>query len=163
MTVRMGGVINYQGSRPKLGAREWNKIKRTAGQEMAQHFFDHMLAIRFTVEGGRKLNYGKRSPATQRAKSRKKGHQNPLVWSGVSRKRAMARLNSKTVSTSTTFRTDITLNTPALNLRNPKSNFTPSEEIRRVTAEEETELQAVLQASIERQLNNLQTKESRKI
>ena len=155
MTVRMGTVIQYRGATPQMAKRKWNEIRRTAGQDSAQFYFDELLAKRFTPAGARELNYGKRKPSYMKAKARQKGHQNPLEWTGETKERALSKLNSKTIALGSNFRVEISIDAPVLNFKNPKSSFRPSEEIRRISSGEQVQIEGSLNDSINKQLSQL--------
>lgn len=68
--------------------RVWNKAVKATYHEGAEFWFDRYSQRHFTPEGARMYGYAKRSRKYMDAKQSQKHHQDPLVWSGASRKLA---------------------------------------------------------------------------
>lgn len=160
MTVEMGAKFEYSGTPTNIKRAEFNRIRRESGEEMAREYHSDILPSRFTIAGATKLKFGKRSAAYQRKKAKVKKHQRPLVWSGVSEQRSK-KFMQRTIARGDNFRVEVTLDVPALNFKNPKSDFRPSDEIRRVASDEARRLEKTLGTGIEKRIKA--TKENRTV
>ena len=151
-----------------LGKREWNRILRAEFEEVGHRWGREYRPRHFTDEGARMYGYIKRkgegmtqgSRAQRRSytgrKLREKGHTLPLVWEGKSRD-ASARY--RLYPTKSGVR--ISMPTPRLNLRHPKSQIRMADELRKVTPREKEELARFMEARLGRRLRSI-TKKSTK-
>jgi hypothetical protein len=81
--------IIEQGS-PRQVARLREKAQRGGWMHALEYWHRFVLPVHFTEEGGRRYHYQTRTRAYQKRKQKRYGHQNPLVWSGETRRMVQA-------------------------------------------------------------------------
>jgi hypothetical protein len=153
-------VIKFEGATPDVVVRELNRMKREAYIELGEEFWRENLPRRFTWSGGRMLGYSPRSAKYERAKRRKHGHNDPLVASGRSRDIATSIMDVRATATQTRTRLRILLHARALNFKNPKSQVTPSDEVRRIADKEVPPLTRKLASSMRSKFDELKQQQS---
>ena len=78
----------YYGAVPgtvNLNQERFNALLRMAWYATGEYWAIHFRPKHFTEAGGREYGYRKRTPKYQKSKQRQYGHQDPLVYSGVSK------------------------------------------------------------------------------
>jgi hypothetical protein len=85
----IGLKVKYTGAIPgvTMSQREWNAIQRGVWQAVGRYWHVHFRGKHFTRAGAVEYGYQPRSAEYQRRKARQKHHQDPLVFSGESRRR----------------------------------------------------------------------------
>jgi hypothetical protein len=95
----------------KTLARSHGEATQESLQDIGRLWHHQMLPGHFTVEGGRRYNYAKRSEKYMIRKARLKGHQRPLTYSGFTEKSAKSIRDVR----STRKHVKVTLHARALN------------------------------------------------
>jgi hypothetical protein len=122
-------------------------------QEMGEHFHEVNLPRRFTYAGGKMLGYQPRKEGYTNTKKRRKGHVDPLVWSGTSRKLATEIRDVRVKSTDKNTSVSVHFGRArALNFKSKYSTIDMRDEVTRVADREEGPLVRVLQSAIEENL-----------
>lgn len=137
-------TIRENGWSPKIAKRELNNINKGTMQDVGEYWHNHFREKHFTTAGAREYGYAPRARGYMIAKAKKKGHQLPLVWTGVSRLRSMFPRIVATASKANA-KVRIVLNMPQLN-RIPRLR----EEMERVSQRELSILGNVVVESQER-------------
>lgn len=149
--------FKYSGFTPKAPTKQLNNARRSAYQELGEHFFETNLPRRFTYFGFKLLGLQQRSAKYRRRKFKEKGHYLPFVWSGVTRDRVLSSLTKvKAAATSNKSHVALTINAPALNLRASASSPNLREEITRVADREIAPLERILVSAMEDNFNKLE-------
>jgi len=149
--------------RPQLSKRGMNRVLRAAYGRIGQVWVDQMLPKHFTKKGAAEYNYAPRageqyargSKAYKRSytgnKERRRGHTDPLVWSGKTRDQAKS-------AASRPSNTKIRIHLPVGHLyKNPKSRTDPRDEILRVSEAERAKLTRLFDRELQRELNHERT------
>lgn len=158
-------AIKWTGLTPKgLKRGQFNKeVLKPAYQDLGEYFHAKMLPKRFTIAGGRMLNYdyrsGERPGTSYKAfwksytgrKVRKFGHRKPLVWSGETERDATRIRDIRTTSRGV----KIVLHARKLNFRNKYSSIFMNEEVRRVSPQEYTELKREFERAVQRRIKQV--------
>ena len=151
----------------KLTKSQINRALKAANFGTGVYFRRNMLPDRFTVKGGRRLGYTRRSGETDigyvrngsgrnkhtyaARKERHIGHNRPLELTGQGKREALATPQKVRVT-----RDKIVIPLPRkYNLRNPKSKVRMGDEIRKVTPREAKQLEKRLTELIEINLNKV--------
>jgi hypothetical protein len=103
----------------QMAKRAFNRVVKDGFQRMGEEwhrFYEHK---HFEEEAVRRYGYAPRSEKYERRKLRIKGHNDPLVWSGVSR-----RLASIVKVRATTAGASVVMNAPRLNMQRRASELT---------------------------------------
>ena len=150
--------IQYTGFTPEAPQRVINAALRLAYDRLGVHFFNNNLDRRFKKSGAIALGYKRRSRKYNERKLRAKGHQDPMVFSGVTRGRALSLAFTRVNATATKGegRVDLTLNAPVLNFSGPRNtNNGPNlrEEITRIGKQEVPPLERQLERFITEEFN----------
>lgn len=128
--------VQDRGATPRGMARRINGMKKVAWAGAAELFHTQMRDKRFTQAHARAAGYANRSLAYQRRKRKKWGHNNPLQWSGRTRRDVrMARISSTSNSARVAYS-----GARVLNFRNPKSQTNPAKEFATITQREANEI-----------------------
>lgn len=149
--------------RPQLSKRGLDRAMRKAYERVGQIWVDDMLPKHFTHKGAAEYNYAPRageqyakgSKAYKRSytgnKERRKGHTDPLVWSGKTRDQAKS-------AASRPSNTKVRIRLPVDHLfKNPKSKTDPKSEIVRVSETERAKLTRIFDRELEREMNHERT------
>ena len=110
--------VKYTGAIPgvTMSQREWNEIQRAAWHAVGRYWHTQFRPKHFTRAGAQEYGYQPRSAGHQRRKAKAKHHQDPLVFSGDSRRRTRtARIVPFATSTAAGVRVRMTA--PNLNYR----------------------------------------------
>lgn len=89
---RIGLKVTYTGAIPgvTMSQRDWNAIQRPVWNAVGRYWHTQFRPKHFTRAGAQEYGYAKRTAAYQRRKAKAKHHQDPLVFSGESRRRTRA-------------------------------------------------------------------------
>lgn len=143
----MAGTIHieYQGLIPWLGEfakREWQRIQREAWLIVGRRWHERMRPKHFKRSAISEYGYKPRGAKYEARKFREKGHRDPLVFTGASRRStATGRI------TATYHGVRVAMTAPNLN-RDPRLR----EELTRITPREAEELGRTLDREIERRI-----------
>lgn len=149
--VRM--ALKKKGLRGTELRRTFKKVMAAGFQELGDHFQKENLPRRFTYAGGKMLNYDPRKRGYTNTKKKRKGHVDPLVWSGNSKKLATDIKDVRVKSTDKNTTVSVHIGrAKALNFRSKHTQINMRDEVTRVAAREEGPLLRVLQRSIEENL-----------
>jgi hypothetical protein len=142
------------GPTPKLMARERNNVNREVMRDLGNYWHDNFRAKHFTREGAFEYGYALRSRGYMIRKAKVKGHQDPLVWSGLSRE--LSRIKDiRPTATSALSKVRVILHTPALNFIPKGGNINLRDEMTRVSEREITTLGEVVLNSAAKRYNAL--------
>jgi hypothetical protein len=136
--------ITESGPTPRKYAKELKRINLESAQELGQHFHKVNLPRRFTISGGRMLGYAIRSKRYQQNKKKRKGHNDPLVYSGNTKRDVLSHEDVRTSGTSKRWQANVILRARNLN-RFGKGRIKPAQELREVAAKEEAPLVRVFE------------------
>lgn len=148
--IPMKTSITESGPTPRKLAKEIKRINLYSARKLGEHFHAVNLPRRFTIAGGRMLGFALRSPDYQRMKLRRKGHNNPLEFSGRTKRDVLGIEDVRTSGTSKRWTAQVVLRARGLN-RFKTSRINPAEEIRRVAAKEEGPLARVFENHFDQQ------------
>lgn len=158
----MGAVlITYEGAVPSnIGRSEFNReILKPSWHATGEYFHRTMLPLRFTVRGGKMLNYAPRrgqepgltfkqfKRSYTYRKRRQFGHIKPLVFTGESENLAKIR-----DIRSTSKGVKIINHARGLNRKHPKSKVVMSDEVRRIAVHEKEELTKYLSEQVDKRI-----------
>ena len=135
-----GNTITIRGTSMQLMQREKNNLMRSTFTDLGVWFHDNLMEKRFTPEGARELQYAARSPSYQRRKKRQFGHNDPLVWSGRSKRSTLQIQDVRTTATRNKVEARVVIHAPALNFKNPRSRVHPRKEVVRISTRESVTL-----------------------
>jgi hypothetical protein len=131
----------------------FKRVMSAGFQEMGDHFHATNLPRRFTYAGGKMLDYAPRKPKYTNRKKRQKGHVDPLVWSGTSKKLATGIRDVRVKSTDKETSVKVFFGRArALNFKNKYSSIDMRDEVTRIADREHGPLTRVLQKSIDQNL-----------
>ena len=153
MTVT--GKIEYTGS-PRALAKARRGAVKDANKDAVRFWHRRYQPEHFTESATKRYKYRSRTEKYMRRKARIKGHQRPLVWSG----RTMLLVASTLRVTGTSKRATGSMSAPALNWK-PELRMR-EELITTVRSERETMAQRHVR-QITRQLNGVQTRETKRV
>lgn len=131
--------VTVTGPTPGVLKGELLRIFRVTMLEIGELWHSTMRPKHFTAEGATEYHYKKRTDKYMRAKENKKKHQLPLVWSGESRTRAIAKRiypRAKKAGGEYVTGVTVTMNIPTLNLRPKGGKINLREELVRTSAKE---------------------------
>lgn len=152
--IRYGATIRTVGALPKVAAKVLKPILSKSYRILGEHFKTHNLKHRFTYHGFKLLNMTPRKGPYNARKLKEKGHRDPNVWSGDSRRAALSpRIDTK--GSVRTMRAELVMKARNLNFKNPNSNVHPADEVRRISQREHPTLVRVLGNSIEENLKSI--------
>ena len=161
--------LTYRGAAPgseALKPRAWNKIRKEEFEQVGRQWGEDFRPKHFTEQASQRYGYtarkGERLPKGTAAykrsytgqKERKVGHTKPLVFSGES-EAASERYRVRGIGQGDNVGARVSMPTPTLNYRHPRSQIRMAEELRRVTPEEEAELGRFLEARIALRLRTI--------
>lgn len=148
-------TVRENGFSPKIAKSKQREINKDVMEEVGEYWHDHFRAKHFTREGAAEYGYKPRSKGYMVKKAKLKGHQDPLVFSGMSR--ALSAIKDVRPFSPSAERAyvRVVLHTPALNLIPTGGTINLREEMERVSATELSVLSSVAAASSERQLSAL--------
>lgn len=127
--------IKEFGATPGMMKRELNNILKACWQHIGTYWHQHFRAKHFTRAGASEYGYAPRSYRYERYKRRKRGHTNPLEWSGVSKIRTMG------LDVRATFRgCKVVLHAPVLNFKRPNMRADMRKEMTVISDREKREL-----------------------
>ena len=143
--------VRNNGWTPAISKREQQKVNRAVMQEVGEYWHDHFRAKHFTREGAAEYGYAPRSKGYMLKKARVKGHQDPLVYSGMSR--ALAAIQDVRPFSPSAQRAyvHIVIHAPTLNLIPTGGTINLREEMERVSQAELSVLSGVLVQAKQRQ------------
>lgn len=109
MPIVQRGKFEHKGTTIAIAQRELNNTVRKSLTETGEKYHDDLLPLRFTKQGARRLGYRPRSAKYTAKKLRKFGHDNPFVYSGISKQEALRvqRIKAKATSKRTEVRVAI--------------------------------------------------------
>ncbi len=110
--------VTYTGAIPgvTMKQREWNEIQRGVWAGVGRYWHTELRPKHFTRAGAAEYGYQPRTADYQRRKARQFGHQDPLVFTGESRRRTRtARIVP--FATATRVGVRVRMNAPNLNYR----------------------------------------------
>ena len=142
MPIPMNFGLRESGPTPRRYAKELKRINLESALALGRHFHRVNLPRRFTVSGGRMLMYAVRSRRYLKMKKAKKGHSNPLDWSGRTKRAVLRTEDVRTSGTSARWAAQVILRARNLN-RFQSERINPADEIRRVATKEEAPLARV--------------------
>lgn len=162
ITTKYTGVVAELAAREGVSRSAFRKERRGALHAMGDYWNRQYRDLHFTERGARKYRYlprsgarlTKGSSAWRRSyvgrKWRRRGHNDPLVYSGASRTLARtARVRS------TANRCEVIIPAPGLNRRNPYSRISMRDEATRVVASEVQQLTKVAEQKMARGLEQV--------
>lgn len=100
MTTRFRGFrvrITHTGG-ARAAKKAMGRFTKEGLRVAAEHWRDNMLERHFTAEGGRSYNYKAREKRYRARKKRLKGHSKPLVYTGETKRKAMAGVKISSTS-----------------------------------------------------------------
>lgn len=166
--------ITYQGATPGAMRRHLVRLKKEAYAPAGHYWHDKFRPEHFTVSGARKYHYtprkgqpgsgvswwvrgsrGRRWRSYMNRKQKEKGHQRPLVWSGLSEQLTRMKRVEVTGSSKKT-RLRVIMHAPGLN-RRPKSSQVNmyAELAQSFTPEEEQKLTEIVAVELERAMRRI--------
>lgn len=88
----IGLKVKYTGAIPgvTMTQRDWNAIQRPVWRSVGRYWHAQFRPKHFTRAGAAEYGYQPRTAAHQRRKAKAKHHQQPLVFTGESRRRTRA-------------------------------------------------------------------------
>lgn len=143
--------VRNNGWTPKISKQEQRKINRVVLAEIGEYWHDHFRAKHFTREGAAEYNYAPRSKGYMIRKAKVKGHQDPLVYSGMSR--ALAAIKDVRPFSPSADRAyvHVVIHAPTLNLIPTGGTINLREEMERVSQGELAVLSGVLARAKQRE------------
>jgi hypothetical protein len=151
-----GQIVSVGG--PRAVARQFNPIVKEEMLKAAEVWWRRMLPKHFKVSAVSEYGYKKRTKAHMMRKSRRKGHQRPMEFSGDLKR--MVTRQAKITGTRT--RVAVRLTGPRylyMNQGNP-SQPNMAEELRATTDAEARKLIAGAERRVEKRINNLKDRET---
>ncbi len=117
----IGLKVKYTGAIPgvTMSQREWNEIQRGVWQAVGRYWHVHFRPKHFTRAGAQEYGYEPRTAAYQRRKAKQKHHQEPLVFTGESRRRTRS---ARIVPFATASRVGVRVRMSAPNLSYRRAN-----------------------------------------
>jgi len=152
------GTIRYVGG-PRAVARELRAVVKEELQGVIAYWHRKMLKRHFKVGAVQRYRYRRRTEKYQRRKLRLKGHQEPLVWSGETRRMTIRQIRVSGTSKSARG----TMSAPRYFWMTGAGQPNKPAELTAVTRDEVLELAQVLDQRVTKRLNNLKTRETRRI
>lgn len=130
-------------------------------KKVGVHWQQKILDKHFTPAGASEYNYTERSKKYEDKKSRRKGHRDPLKWSGTGQKESKARQITTTVSGSTgTVKIPLgrVFNLPGNPKTKGKAIVRMRDEVTRVSIKDNIELSKVFRDTLDELLQNRLTR-----
>ena len=154
--------ITYRGAAPgseALKPREWNRVQKEEFARVGYQWGEEYRPRHFAEDASQRYGYiarkGERLPRGSKAyersytgrKEAQVGHTRPLEFSGKSRE-ASERYRVRGIGQGEAAGARVSMPTPTLNYRHPKSQIRMADELRSVTPAEENELGRFLEARV---------------
>lgn len=143
-------VIKYKGAVPRAMRKRFRVVSAFAHKVAGTWWHATMRPKHFTQAGRQEYRYSRRTKDYRFRKMREKGHNNPLVFSGISRLTTRlrdVRATSKGVR--------VVMRAGNLAKQNPKSRVNMQDELTRVSRREEREIVRRYQTEITKGLNRI--------
>jgi len=120
----IGLKVKYTGAIPgvTMSQREWNEIQRGVWQGVGRYWHVHFRPKHFTRAGAQEYGYQPRTAGYQRRKAKQKHHQDPLVFTGESRRRTRS---ARIVPFATSRRVGVRVRMSAPNLNYRRNAHAP--------------------------------------
>lgn len=169
--------ITYRGAAPgseALKPREWNRIQKEEFARVGYQWGEDYRPLHFTEGASQRYGYmarkGERLPRGSKAYKRSytgrkeatKGHTRPLVYSGKS-EQASEAYRVRGIGQGDAAGARVSMLTPTLNYRHPKSQIRMADELRSTTPAEENELGRFLEARIALRLRTAPAKQTKQL
>lgn len=136
--------VTEKGATPRKYRKHLKEINLAAAKELGEHFHEINMPRRFTKSGAIMLNYAPRSGQYIKLKRRKKGHEDPLVFSGFTKRMVLSVRDVRTSGTSKKWAAHVVLRARHINrFKNKKINI--GDEMRRIGPREYGPLQRVFE------------------
>jgi hypothetical protein len=142
--------IQYQGDPETLKKQFLPEVKATL-QEMVDQWHNETLPGHFTPAAVARYGYRKRTKKYMIQKAKKRGNQNPLMWTGDLRRQAMRRAKITGTSKSATA----TMTTPWYTTKRFKGNATYADEMTAVALPEAQQMAIEMQHKLVERLETV--------
>lgn len=142
--------ITFKGAPTERGMRsKANAATRLCMLELGLFWKSNLLKKHFTPAGAREYQYQNRTKGYMIRKAKKRGNQNPLMWTGKSLAGALANNNITATATATRARVRVPIDAPTLN-RMGKNRIDMAAEVTAVSDGDTRLLSSQLQQSVNR-------------
>lgn len=142
--IAMTQEVQEKGVTPRKYRKHLKEINLAAAKELGEHFHQVNMPRRFTKSGAIMLNYAARKGNYLKRKRKEKGHEDPIVFSGFTKRMVLSVRDVRASGTSKKWVSRVVLRARHVNrFKNPKINL--ADEMTRVGPREYGPLQRVFE------------------
>ena len=155
--IPIAQIVSHKGT--AFDAKTWRVMSKVAWRAGAEDWHEETLPKHFTAKGTREYRYKPRAKSYMKRKASQKKHQNPLVWSGESKK--LAEASYKLRASSKGARLVLSLPKHFYQYRKDLKQPNKARELQAITQQDAEQMAGVLDGTMQDQINNSPDNEHR--